>query len=114
MFYEVFSILAQATPAPAPQPGIGSSMMIPFLCIGIIFYFLMIRPQQTKVKKHQAMVSSLKTGDKVVTTGGIHGLISNVKESTLIIKIAENVKIEVDKLSVVKRSETDTAPAKTT
>ena len=72
----------------------------------------MIRPQQKKLKQHQTLVSSLKTGDKVVTTGGIHGLIANVKEATLILKIADNVKIEVDKASVVaKRSESESASA---
>ncbi len=83
-------------------------MLVPFLCIGAIFYFLMIRPQQKKQKEHQALVSTLKTGDKVVACGGIHGMISNVKETTVILKVADNMKMEVDKASigtVSKRSE---------
>jgi len=74
---------------------------IPFICIGIIFYFLIIRPQSKRQKELQALVSSLKTGDKVITTGGIHGIIANVKEgNTLSLKIADNVKIEIDKSAI--------------
>ena len=83
-------------------------MLIPFICIGVIFYFLIIRPQSKRQKETEALVKSLKTGDKIVTNGGIHGLISNVKETTVIVKIADNVKIEVDKsavTTVAKRTE---------
>ena len=63
-------------------------------------YFLMIRPQQKKQKEHQRLMSSLKTGDRVVTNAGIHGLIANVKETTVIVKVADNVKIEMDKSAI--------------
>ena len=75
-------------------------MLVPFACIAVIFYFLIIRPQSAKQKEQDKMVKALKTGDKVVTGGGIHGLISNVKETTVIVKIADNVKIEVDKIAI--------------
>lgn len=99
--------------APAPAPGI-ESMLVPMVCIGVIFYFLIIRPQSKRQKEHLAMVTALKTGDKVVTTGGIHGIISNVKEgNTLILKIADNVKIEVDKsaIAAISKSSESAAPA---
>ncbi len=88
--------------APANNSMFGNPI-IPFVCMAIIFYFLLIRPQQKKAKELQMLVNSIKTGDKVVTTGGIHGIVSNVKEegsATLTLKIAENVKIEVDKSAV--------------
>jgi preprotein translocase subunit YajC len=89
-----FTLLAEG----APQGPSGPMQFIPFLCIGVIFYFLIIRPQTKRQKELQALVSALKTGDKVVTNGGIHGIIANVKEgSTLILKIADNVKIEINK-----------------
>ncbi len=67
----------------------------------VVFYFLLIRPQQKRQKDMQRLVSELKTGDKVVTNGGIHGIVSNVKDgSTLSLKIADNVKIEVDKSAI--------------
>lgn len=110
MFSDLFVTLAQ-TPAPPSQSP--ASMLVPFICIGVIFYFLIIRPQSKRQKEQTAMVASLKTGDKVVTTGGIHGIIANVKDgSVLSLKIAENVKIEVDKTAiahVVKPSESSSA-----
>ncbi len=61
----------------------------------------MIRPQQKKQKELAALIASVKTGDKVVTTGGIHGIVSNVKDgATLSLKVADNVKIEVDKSAI--------------
>lgn len=77
------------------------SSIIPFICIGIIFYFLIIRPQSKRQKDLVALVASLKTGDKVVTTGGIHGIIANVKDGNVLsLKIADNVKIEIDKSAI--------------
>jgi preprotein translocase subunit YajC len=92
-----FILLAQAAPT-GPSP---MSSIIPFICIGIIFYFLIIRPQSKRQKDLAALVSSLKTGDKVVTTGGIHGIIANVKDGNVLsLKIADNVKIEIDKSAI--------------
>lgn len=93
--------LAQQAPAPggAPQPDLIQTLL-PFLFMGVIFYFLLIRPQQKRSKQHQQLMSSLKTGDRVVTSSGIHGLIANVKETTFLLKVADNVKIEIDKSAV--------------
>src|ERR1700756_5430336 len=90
--------LAQQTAAPgaASQPDLLQTLL-PFLFMGVIFYFLLIRPQQKKQKQHQQLLTNLKTGDRVVTSGGIHGLIANVKETTFLLKVADNVKIEIDK-----------------
>ena len=99
MSLTTLSFLAQA--ATTPQGGLFSSPLIPFICMGAIFYFLLIRPQQNKAKELQALISSIKTGDKVVTNGGIHGIVANVKDgATLSLKIADNVKIEVDKSAI--------------
>ena len=68
--------------------------------MGVLFYFLLIRPQQKRQKQHQQLMSNLKTGDRVVTNSGIHGLIANVKETTFLLKVADNVKIEIDKSAV--------------
>ena len=63
-------------------------------------YFLMIRPQRKRQQEQQRLISALKTGDKIVTNAGIHGLIANVKETTVMLKIADNVKIEVEKSAI--------------
>lgn len=88
--------LAQAAAPAQQQPNLFVSMM-PLIFIFIIFYFLLIRPQQKKQKEHEKLIQSVKTGDQVVTNAGIHGTVSNVKEKTVIIKIADNVKVEFDR-----------------
>jgi preprotein translocase subunit YajC len=94
-------LLAQAQPAaPAPTPGGGISFFVPLIFIFIIMYFVMIRPQKRRQMEQQKLISALKTGDRVVTNAGIHGLISNVKETTVIVKVADNVKIEMEKSAI--------------
>jgi preprotein translocase subunit YajC len=94
------ALLAQAQ-SPAPTgPGGGIGFFVPFIFIFIIMYFVMFRPQKKRQEQQQKLISTLKTGDRVVTNGGIHGLISNVKETTVIVKVADNVKIEMDKSAV--------------
>ena len=95
-------IFAQAqTAAPAPaQPGGGIGFFVPFIFIFIIMYFVLFRPQKKRQMEQQRLISSLKTGDRVVTNAGIHGLIANVKETTVIVKVADNVKIEMEKSAV--------------
>ena len=76
-------------------------MLVPMVCVFVIMYFLVLRPQQQQRKKLQEMVDNMKTGDAVVTTGGIHGVVSNMKDgSTLMLKVADNVRIEVDKSAI--------------
>ena len=80
-----------------------SSPLIPFAAIAVIFYFLIIRPQQQRQKQQTRLIDSVKTGDSVVMSSGIHGIVTNVnnEEKTLIVKVADNVKIEFDKTAVV-------------
>lgn len=82
-----------------PGGGIGS-FFVPLIFIFIIMYFVMIRPQKKRQEQQQKLIGSLKTGDRVVTNAGIHGLISNVKETTVLVKVADNVKIEIDKSAI--------------
>jgi len=88
------------------QSGSAYGGLLMILVIFGIFYFLLVRPQMKRQKQHQSMVSSLKKGDKVVTTGGIHGTIVGIKDDVAVIKIAEEVKIEVSKscVAAVKES----------
>jgi preprotein translocase subunit YajC len=92
-------ILAQ-TPSGAPSGASGIGAFVPLIFIFIIMYFVMLRPQMRKQKEQQRLVAALKTGDRVVTNAGIHGLISNVKETTVIVKVADNVKIEMEKSAI--------------
>jgi preprotein translocase subunit YajC len=95
----LLSILAQ-TPSGAPSGASGIGAFVPLIFIFVIMYFVMLRPQMRKQKEQQRLVAALKTGDRVVTNAGIHGLISNVKETTVIVKVADNVKIEMEKSAI--------------
>jgi len=75
--------------------------LLPLFFIFFIFYFLIIRPQKNKEKEHQKMLSGLAKNDEVITSGGIHGVVVNVKDKTVILRIDENVKIEIEKNCIV-------------
>lgn len=74
--------------------------LIMILLVFVVFYFFMIRPQMKKQKEVKKFRESIKTGDKVVTAGGIHGKIKEVKESTFVVDIADSVRVTVEKSSV--------------
>jgi preprotein translocase subunit YajC len=102
-------ILAQtaAPAAPAGAFGGGSVMILFYILLFGGMYFLMIAPQRKKQKELAKMLAALQTGDEVVTTGGIYGTITNVKDDRFVVRIAENTKIEVGKgfiQSVVRRA----------
>lgn len=79
--------------------------LVPFILIMVVFYFLIIMPQQNQQKKHRQMIEALKKNDEVITAGGIHGTVVNVKDKTFILRIDDNVKVEIDKSAIasVKR-----------
>lgn len=81
--------------------------LLPLVVIFIMFYFLIIRPQKNKEQEHQKMLSQLAKNDDIVTTGGLHGTVVNVKEKSVIVRIDDNVKVEVEKgcVAVVKKKQ---------
>lgn len=98
-----FLTLAMAGGPAAQGAGGGAGsfgMMLPMLIIFAIMYFMLIRPQQRKEKERQQMIGAVKTGDRVLFGGGILGTVTNVKETTFVVKIADNVKVEVLRASV--------------
>jgi preprotein translocase subunit YajC len=94
--------LLMAVPDGGAAGGTGNfiTTLIPFALIIGIFYFFIIRPQNKKQKETQKMLSALKKGDRVVTIGGLHGVIQNVRESTVIIKVDENTKMEFSRSAI--------------
>lgn len=87
--------------AGAQGPG-GLLSLLPFVMIVIIFYFLLIRPQQKKQKEQKALVDALKKGDKVVTTSGIWGTVTNLGKETVTLQIADNTKIKIQRDNITR------------
>jgi preprotein translocase subunit YajC len=106
MMLAFVSILGQSPPPSGPAGG-GLNFFVPLIFIFVIMYFIMIRPQKKRQDEQKKLVAALKTGDRVVTSAGIHGLISNVKEATVMLKVADNVKIEVEKSAVTNVLKTE-------
>ena len=97
------------TDAAAPQGPPGWSPLLYVPLFAAMIYFALIRPQQQAKKQQEEKVNTAKTGDKIVTSSGIHGTITNVKESTVIVRVADNVKLEIEKTHIDKitRPESD-------
>lgn len=96
------TILAQEAPAgAAPAAGAGAGSMLPMMVLLFaLMYFMIIRPQRRQQKEHAARIAALRSGAEVITTGGIYGIITNVKDSIIILKVADNVRIKVSKACV--------------
>jgi len=99
-FSLVTSAHAMAQQAGGNAQGGGISFFITMALIGFVFYFLLIRPQSKQVKAHQQLLNSLKRDDMVITSGGIHGKITNVAESVVTLEIAPNMRIKVEKKNI--------------
>lgn len=101
---------AQAAPA-AAGPSLVMQLVM-FLPLILIFYFLLIRPQQQRQKKHTAMVNGIKRGDTIVTSGGLIGKVNKVNENELSVDLAENVRVRIIKAMVIEvRNKAEPVPA---
>ena len=100
--------------APAGPAGGAAGMLIgiaPWLLIFVIFYVLMIRPQQRRVKEHQAAIDAVKKGDEVITGGGIRGKITKVGDDEAEVEIAQGVKVRVVKSTITQVLSPSSTPA---
>ena len=107
----LLSILLQAA-APAAGGVSSYSGILMMVLIFVVFYFFMIRPQSKRQKEIKKQREAMQVGDKVVTSGGIYGKVKELKETTVIVEIAENVRIKVDKNSVFATADDIQTPAK--
>ena len=96
MTYLFFILQAQT------EGGIASlvSSVLPFLLIIVVFYFLILRPQQKRQKERQKLLEGVKKGDKVITSGGIHGTVEGLEDDSILVKIADNVKVKMDRSAI--------------
>jgi preprotein translocase subunit YajC len=91
---------AMAAPQAGGESGSGGSlvsMLLPLVLMFVIFYFLLIRPQQKKAKEHQTMLDAIQKGDEVITSGGIYGTVAGIADNVVTLEVANNVKIKVAK-----------------
>ena len=86
--------------AGAGSQGGGMISMLPIIGIFALMYFLLIRPQQKKQKEHQAMVAALKKGDKIISSGGLHGVITGISDDAITMEIAPKVRVKITRGSV--------------
>ena len=101
--------VAFASAMPLGGPGGSSAMMTQllfFAAIFAIFYFLLIRPQQKQKRDRERMLGAVKRGDRVVTTSGLHGTVTNLGEHTVVLRVADQVKLEFDRGSIGRVVET--------
>jgi preprotein translocase subunit YajC len=97
----MFASVAYAQePAAAVTEASPIAGLMPIILMVVLFYFLLIRPQQKKMNEHKKMVAALRRGDKVLTSGGIFGTISKVEDDAIVVEIAPEVKVKVEKNSI--------------
>ncbi|MDR3653666.1 MAG: preprotein translocase subunit YajC [Paludibacter sp.] len=109
----LLSILLQAAPGAPGAGGMSSySGILMMVLIFVVFYFFMIRPQSKRQKEIKKQREAMKPGDSVVTSGGIYGKVKDIKETTVTVEIADNVRIKVDKNSVFATAEDIQSPSK--
>jgi preprotein translocase subunit YajC len=80
----------------------GFASLIPIILMFVIFYFLLIRPQQKKAKEHRQMISHLKKGDRIITSGGLHGRVTAVSDTTMTVEIADKVRVKIARGNVAQ------------
>jgi preprotein translocase subunit YajC len=93
-------MLAMATPPGGGAEGSMMSTLIMFGLIIAIFYFMILRPQQKRQKERQKMLEAVKKGDRVVTAGGLHGTVAGLDEKTILVQVADNVKLKFDRTAI--------------
>ncbi len=93
-------LLAMAPPAGGSGGGGFISTIIMFGAIFLIFYFMIIRPQQRRAKEREKLLSNLQKGDKVVTSGGLHGTIAGIDEKTVLLQVSDNVKMKFERTAI--------------
>lgn len=100
----ILPAFADGAAAQPPVAPIYHTFIMMFLII-VIFYFLLIRPQKKRQEEHQGMIDSLKKGDDVITAGGIHAQVADVRDDHFILKIADNVRVKATKTSISQKVE---------
>ena len=84
---------------------------MPLIILFVLMYFVLLRPQMKRQKEHEKLISAVKTGDRVVAGGGIYGTVTNIKGRVVVLKVADNVKIEVQRSTITSVEKAEEKPA---
>jgi preprotein translocase subunit YajC len=106
MFFDAIAFAAGGKGAGGSSGLVG---LVPIILMFVIFYFILIRPQQKQVKRHQEFIRNLKKGDRVVTNGGIHGTVTGLTESVVTLEVADNVRVKVSRNAIAGYSKDQSA-----
>jgi preprotein translocase subunit YajC len=111
---EIYPMLISPAFAQSAGGSAGIGQLLPFLLIFVVFYFFLIRPQQRRAKEHKAMIAAIKRGDKIVTSGGITGVVTKAVDGqdTVEVEIAKDVKVNVMRSMIADKPSTETAKPK--
>jgi preprotein translocase subunit YajC len=110
MIFSVWPLLMAPTPTDGSAPP-AWVQLLPLIILFVLMYFVLLRPQMKRQKEHDKLISAVKTGDRVVAAGGIFGTVTNLKDQVVVLKIADNVKIEVQRSTITSVEKAEEKPA---
>jgi preprotein translocase subunit YajC len=110
MIFSAWPLLMAPTPADGSAPP-AWVQLLPLIILFVLMYFVLLRPQMKRQKEHDKLISAVKTGDRVVAAGGIFGTVTNLKDQVVVLKIADNVKIEVQRSTITSVEKVEEKPA---
>ena len=110
MIFFAWPLLMAPTPTDGSQPP-AWVQLLPLAILFALMYFVLLRPQMKRQKEQEKLISGVKTGDRVVAAGGILGTVTNVKDKVVVLKVADHVKIEVQRATITSVEKSEAAPA---
>jgi preprotein translocase subunit YajC len=108
--FSTWPLLMAPTPTDGSQPP-AWVQLLPLVILFVLMYFVLLRPQMKRQKEHEKLISAVKTGDRVVAAGGIYGTVTNLKDQVVVLKIADNVKIEIQRSTITSVEKSEEKPA---
>ena len=110
MIFSAWPLLMAPAPTDGSQPP-AWVQLLPLVILFVLMYFVLLRPQMKRQKEQEKLISSVKSGDRVVAAGGIYGTVTNIKDAVVVLKVADNVKIEVQRSTITSVDKSEEKPA---
>ena len=110
MIFSAWPLLMAPAPTDGSQPP-AWVQLLPLIILFVLMYFVLLRPQMKRQKEHEKLIAAVKTGDRVVAAGGIYGTVTNIKDQVVVLKVADNVKLEVQRSTITLVEKSEATPA---